>query len=395
MSIHAGRHAIVAGAGIGGLTASLYLARAGFHVSILERAPVLEEAGAGLQIPPNASRILADLGVLEPLQPLALQPQNIRIRRGKDGADLAHLSLADAEARWGAPYLVAHRADLHRVLLDRVALEPSINLHLDRAVAGCQIQDEQVQVGVRRGLLRLSETADLLIGADGLHSAVRARMFAQDALIFSGRTAWRGLIDARTLPAALRYPESNLWLGVKQHLVHYAIRGGRYVNVVAIIDESWTAAPDPDSWNTPGDASILATRFGQWHQDARSLLAAVAAWRKWPLYERPPLPGYAQDQVALLGDAAHPMMPFLAQGAAMAIEDAAALGQALQSERDIPTALKSYNDKRLQRTHRVQQEAKNQARIYHLSGIAAFARDAGMRMMGQRLLKRYDWLYRF
>jgi salicylate hydroxylase len=264
-------------------------------------------------------------------------------------------------------------------------------------VAGFASGADGVVAALRQGLLRLEASGDCLIGADGARSLVRAKLLGGGAVspALTRRTAWRALVDAdRVAPEALR-PESCLWLGREAHLVHYPLRGGAVVNVVAVVDEN-EAAPGPEEdWSRQGDPSVLAARFSSWHQDARALLATAPDWRRWPLVERDPLPGWTAGRVALLGDAAHPMPPFLAQGAAQAIEDAAALGAALQATRDVPQGLAAYAAARRARAGRVQSESRAQGRIYHLSGPAAFVRDAALQALGgERLLARYDWLYR-
>jgi salicylate hydroxylase len=389
-------HALIAGAGIGGLSAALCLARVGWRVSIFESAPAFEEVGAGLQLSPNASGILQKLNVLERLNGFALAPESIRVRRARDGATLSLMPLADAERRWGAPYLLIHRADLQRALLQAVAAEDAIRIHTGVSVAGFASGADGVVAALRQGLVRHEASGDCLIGADGARSLIRAKLLGAGAKspAVTKRVAWRALVDAdRAAPEALR-PQSCLWLGREAHLVHYPLRGGAVVNVVAVVDENEPAPGPEEDWSRPGDPAVLTTRFSSWHKDARALLAAAPEWRRWPLIERDPLPGWTAGRVALLGDAAHPMPPFLAQGAAQAIEDSAALGAALQATRDVPQGLATYAAARRARAGRVQSESRAQGRIYHLSGLAGFARDAALRALGgERLLARYDWLY--
>ena len=385
-------HAVIAGAGIGGLSTALSLARVGWRVSLYEKAKVLEESGAGLQLSPNASAILRNLGVLEHLTPFALCPEAIRIRRARDGATLALMPLESAEKRWGAPYLVVHRADLQRALLETVAREGSITLQTGAAVAGFAPSSDGVAVAIAQGAVRLKVAGDCLIGADGLRSYVRQRLHA-DALRFSGRTAWRATIEAARVPVAMRRKETNLWLGRKAHLVHYPLRGGAIVNVVAIVDEDFH--PDEkEFWSSPGEPGFLEARFVRWDKAARDLLRAAFAWQKWPLADRNPAASFVAGRVALMGDAAHPMLPFLAQGAAQAIEDAGVLGEVLARGQTIEAGLLAYQEKRLPRAVRVQRESRQQATIYHLGGPAAFLRDAALRALGpEKMLARYDWLY--
>ncbi|WGJ14835.1 FAD-dependent monooxygenase [Methylocapsa sp. D3K7] len=386
-------HAVIAGAGIGGLCSALCLARAGWRVSLYEKAKILEESGAGLQLSPNACAVLRKLGVLERLTPFALAPQAIRIRRARDGATLALMPLNDAEARWGAPYLVVHRADLQRALLDAVAHEGRISLQTDAAVTGFAYGSDGVAVAISRGASRLEATGDCLIGADGLRSFVRQKL-SPDDLNFSGRTAWRAVVEADRVPAAMRSEETTLWLGRKAHLVHYPLRQGTIINVVAIVDEDFQ--PDTDNfWSSHGASKFLEARFSRWDKSARDLLSAAPEWRKWPLADRAPAARLVSGRVALLGDAAHPMLPFLAQGAAQAIEDAGVLAEVLARGQDVEASFRAYQEIRLPRVTRVQKESRRQAVIYHLGGPAAFLRDAAMRALGgETMLARYDWLYR-
>ena len=389
-------HALIAGAGIGGLCAALCLARAGWQVTIFDKTPVLEEAGAGLQLSPNASSILRDLGVLALLGAAALEPRQILIRRARDGATLAALPLEDADRRWGAPYLLAHRADLQRALLDKIAQDANISLKLGATIASFAASQDQVAVGVKAGPVTLKFTGDCLIGADGLHSFVRSRLVANpaDAPKFANRTAWRALVPVKSVSPGMRQQETMLWLGRKAHLVHYPLRGGEIVNVVAIVEDHFRVSESQDFWSSPGDAEFVKARFSAWDGAARDLIAAAPQWRKWPLFDRDPLPSWSAGRVALLGDAAHPMLPFLAQGAAQAIEDAHALGVALVPGTDVERALAAYQRARQARAARVQAESRRQSSIYHLSGPAALARDLAIRFSGpQRLLGRYDWLY--
>jgi len=388
-------HALIAGGGVGGLCAALSLARVGFRVSVYEQAKALEEIGAGLQLSPNASAILRSFGALDRLIPSSLAPRGIRIRRARDGATVAALPLEDAEKRWGAPYLLAHRADLQRALIETVAGEDAITVHTGAALAGFASGADGVAIAFKRGAIRLEATGDCLIGADGLRSLVRQRLAADRGVSprFSGRTAWRTLVEASRVRAEMRREETSLWLGKRAHLVHYPLRGGSVVNVVAIVEEDFRADSE-NFWSSPGDPTFVEARFAHWHKSARDLLAAASNWRKWPLFDSDPLTSWTAGRVALLGDAAHPMLPFLAQGAAQAIEDAAALGAALGRDRNIERALAAYQAARQARATRVQLESRRQGKIYHLGGPAALARDLAFHALGgARLLCRYDWLY--
>jgi salicylate hydroxylase len=387
---------LIAGAGIGGLTAALALARRNVQVEIFERTTALREFGAGIQLTPNATRLLARLGVLETARGLATAPHAIRLLRGRDGGELARLPLEDAERRWGAPYLVIHRADLQRALVEAATALPNVALRLGIELTGFGPDDTGVAVALKRGLTAMRGGGDALIGADGLRSLVRDRIGfgATDAPTFSGRVAFRASIAADKAAARWRGAEVTLHLGSRAHLVHYPLRGGSIVNIVAVIESTWRSADDDQPWDGAADRSTLARAFANWSPEARALIGAAEEWRAWPIFVRQPIAKFSLGPIALLGDAAHPMAPFLAQGAAQAIEDADALAHRLAESTDATAALAAYSSDRVARTTRVQREALAQARIYHMSGPLALARDVTMRALGaERLLRRYDWLY--
>jgi salicylate hydroxylase len=385
-------HAIIAGAGIGGLCTAIGLARRGWRISVFDKAKFLDEAGAGLQLSPNATAVLQKLGIIERLVRFALRPKSIVIRRARDGAMLALLPLEDAESRWGAPYLVAHRADLQRALLEAAASQPGICLIAGAAVSGFVSGAHTISVSVSQDGKLSTVEGDCLIGADGVRSFVRQTL-GLGGTRFSRKTAWRALAEASRVPMAMRGEETTLWLGRGAHLVHYPLRGGSIINVIAIVDEDFSAG-DENFWSSPGDPYVLETRFRDWHQTARELLRAAPEWRKWPLFECGPLANWACGRVALIGDAAHAMLPFLAQGAAQAIEDAGALAAALHQGKDIEANLRAYEAARHARATRVQNASRRQGAIYHLSGPAALLRDTALRALsGATMLARYDWLY--
>jgi salicylate hydroxylase len=388
--------ALIAGSGVGGLTAALAAARVGFEVALFERTAVLEEYGAGLQLSPNATRVLERLGALGSVERRALAPRAIRILRGRDGSTLSRLPLESAQSRWGAPYLVVHRADLQRALVEAIARESGVTLTLGAEVAGLTSDANGVTIGVKRGAIALKERGDLLIGADGLRSVIRERMGlgGREEAIFSGRVAFRAQIEASSVPQSWSEPDITLRLGPSAHLVHYPLRGGAVVNVVAVIESGWRPRKGEDPWDGAADRASLERAFAGWTPETRALIEAAPEWRAWPLYDRASIPAFAADRIALLGDAAHPMLPFLAQGAAQAIEDAGVLASCLEQTRDPVQALAVYSQRRVARAARVQAQAKAQARLYHMSGPLALGRNLGMRLLGpERLLRRYDWLY--
>lgn len=388
------RTIIVAGAGIGGLTAALALARKGFRVVIVEQAPELSETGAGLQLSPNVTRLLIELGLGDKLQAHSVAPEWLVIRRGRNGGEIARMRLGtDIAFRFGAPYWIVHRADLQAVLRDAALAQPDIVLQLGARVEGFATHQDGVTVQIRRDDQLSDERAAALIGADGLWSMTRSALGDASAPRFSGRTAWRATVPVSAMPAEFRGPAIHLWLGRSAHLVHYPVRAGHLVNIVAIVGDTWQA----EGWSAPGTPAELLKRFGtlSWGDAALSVLQTPESWLKWALFERPPLRRWGQGRMTLLGDAAHPMLPFLAQGAAMAIEDAMVLADCLGQQPDnVAEALRNYEALRHGRTARVQRAARFTGDMYQLDGPLAVARNVLLRRMGsKRLRARYDWLY--
>lgn len=390
--------AIIAGAGIAGLTAAIALSHAGFTVAIYEKANSIDQTGAGLQVTPNAARILARLGVLDLVLPHASRPSAVVVLQGSDGSELMRMPLNDAERRWGAAYLVIHRADLQRALIDAVHSQSDIELTLGATLLNFADDGGRLSVELGRGGIRIGDEADLLIGADGLRSQVRDRLGfgAQGQAEFAGRIAYRALVNAGD--TNVQWTQNIvLRLGRHAHLVQYPLRGGSLINLVATIGAARPTV-DVDHTNPQEDekasGSTLKDAFSGWSRELRLLTKVPTQWRPWPLYHRSPISSFSLGRVALVGDAAHPMVPFLAQGAAQAIEDAGAIGRILAQVQDIPSALSMYSRDRVARASRVQREALKLGRIYHMGGPWAFARDTTMRILGARgLIERYDWLY--
>lgn len=385
------RTIIIAGAGIGGLTAALAITRAGYRAVIVEQAARLEDAGAGIQLSPNATRVLADLGLSDRLRPHAVAPEVIRIVRAETGRDIVRMPLGEqAERRYGAPYWVIHRADLQRALAAAIEESADITLRLGARVEDFAVHQHGVTVQVRTAQGLRDEAGIALIGADGLWSTLRARLGDRHPPRFAHRTAWRAVVPAVRLGEDTRERITGLWLGHDAHLVHYPVAAGTMVNLVAIVRDDWHET----GWSAPGKAGDLGPRFAGFAPAARALIALPEKWQKWALFDRPARRVRMQGPVTLIGDAAHPMLPFLAQGGAMAIEDAAVLARCLAADEDPSRALRGYEQARQRRVVRVQREARRNSWRYHLSGPLGFARDTALRMMGgEKLLHRYDWLY--
>jgi len=380
--------AIVVGGGIGGLTAALALAHKGLTVTVLEKASAFSEVGAGIQVSPNGARVLFALGLEVALSQRAFRPEAVELRSWRTGAQVLRLPLGeDVSKRFGAPYLHLHRADLHRVLVSAVRDTPQITLHLG---AGCErvAQGEHV-ASVVAGARHFE--APLVVGADGIKSVVRAGLFGENPPRFTGCVAWRGLVPAEAVQGADVRPVAGLWMGPGAHFVHYYVRGGQLVNVVAVVEK---AGWEIESWTQRGERDELIADFAGWHPTVQALLRGLDADQcfKWALFDRDPLPRWTRSRVTLLGDACHPMLPFMAQGACMAIEDAMVLAQCVDRD-PIPQALLRYEQLRQRRTAEVQLTSRRNATLYHFGGLKAVLRDLALRCAGGMLASRSDALF--
>jgi salicylate hydroxylase len=396
--VPASRTIFIAGAGIAGLTLSLALAARGFRVVVLEKAARFEEIGAGLQLSPNASRVLVELGLQERLAARAVVPEAISIMSARAGGEIARLPLGEAVSRRaGAPYWVIHRADLQAVLAGAAIENPDIELRLGWQFEDAAAHANGVTILQRSGNTRQRDLATALIGADGIWSSVRHHLFPQLAPQFSGLIAWRGTIEANQLPREYAAPRVQLWMGPKAHLVAYPISGGRRMNIVAVVKGTWNTP----GWNAPSEGIDLRYAFAsaRWPGPARMMVGAVDSWRKWGLFTLPRAMEWHKGAIGLLGDAVHAMLPFAAQGAGMAIEDAAVLAKCLgettvSSPDEVSAALTRYARQRRSRVARVQRTAVRQGRVYHLTGPLALARDLAVRAIGsERMLARQRWIY--
>jgi salicylate hydroxylase len=367
----------IAGGGIGGLAAAVACRRAGCHVHLFEQAAEFAEVGAGIQLGPNATRMVDSWGLGAALREVAAAPGSLAVRGAIDDAQVAAMQLgASFIERYGAPYLTVHRADMHALLL-RAAREAGAKLELNVHVSGTVPE------------------ADALVAADGVWSALRSQVIDDGPPRATGHLAYRSLVSQSLLPAHLRRDGITVWLAPRMHIVAYPVRGGEQLNVVAIV-EAASRGPAHD-WDQGGAAAELLAAMGPVCAPLCELVDAMPAWRLWALHDRAPLEGpqaMARGRVALLGDAAHPMLPYLAQGAAMAIEDAAELGNVLAraSPDAVPQALQRYANARWRRCAQVQAHARRNARIFHAGGLVRWGRDVSLRLLGERLLDQ-PWLY--
>jgi salicylate hydroxylase len=396
------RQLLVVGGGIGGLAAALAAARAGWQSRVLEQAPVFSEVGAGLQMGPNVTRRLRHWGLIAAAQSLACRPDALVARDAGTGDELARLPLGDAfEARYGAPYLTIARADLHGVLLQSLR-GAEVSLEAGRRVTGWVAGEGDSAPGVAVHLDSSAQpgpAGDALVGADGLWSALRQSLLGDGLPNPSNHVAYRGLVplDGRVPGGAHLAREVTAWLGPRLHAVSYPVRGGRALNVVCVVEQAIDG--QPQGWDQPGTSARLMAATGPVGGPLRELLQAVPAWGLWVLHDRPPVAGpqqMARGCVALLGDAAHPMRPYLAQGAAMALEDADELGRSLalvnSRNADLPQALQCYAQARWERVARVQRRSLRNGAIFHASGALRLGRDWALRSLGARIMD-LPWLY--
>ena len=379
---------LIAGGGIGGLAAALAIARTGGEVRVFERRAQSDEDGAGIQLGPNGTRILQSLGLADQLSSQVAMPDALFVHDGPMGVRVAELPLGGWLAeRHGAPYWVAHRADLHAALRRAVDEHPLIELR-----HGIEIEDAETysdEVLARSGG-QIVGAGDILIAADGLRSTLRQNLFGTRLPRYSGKSAARTVIRREQIPDGIPQDSVGIWLAPKGHVVHYPVRAGRELAIVVIrndlaVDEGWATAVAHD-WVKDAVQDFAAP--------VRSLIAASDNWRKWALFELPPLKTWVNDRVVLLGDAAHPVLPFLAQGAVLALEDALTLARCLSDSDSVRKALGSYQTQRSRRAEGVQAASRRNGQIYHLDGPLRQARNVTLTISPpKRVMASYDWLY--
>jgi salicylate hydroxylase len=384
---------LIAGAGIGGLTAALAALRKGLDVEVYEQAPELKEVGAGLQLSANGTRVFHELGVGEELKALSCEATGKEIRLWNTGETWKLFDLGSVSVeRYGYPYFTVYRPDLLGVLAAAIRqMKPDAIHFASRCIGLSQTADK-----VRLELESQTVEGDALIGADGVHSATRQALFGPDKPQFTGIIAWRGIVPMERLPQHMARMVGSNWVGPGGHVVHYPLRAGRVMNFVGALERGdWQV----ESWSARGTTEELAADFSGWHADIHALIRNIPVPYKWALMVRPPMPRWTVGRVTLLGDACHSMVPFLAQGAVMAIEDGIVLARALADlEGDIPSRLMRYENARRERTRRaVEGSADNIAR-FHNPALAdpAKARDYVEReWAGPNVASRYEWLFRY
>jgi salicylate hydroxylase len=384
------RTLIVAGAGIGGLAAAIALARAGYRAVVIERAETLAEIGAGIQLSPNAVHALSALGLLDAIRARAVEPHLLIVSDGERGTELARVDLAGAGKRFGAPFLLVARADLQQALA--AAAADSMDIVVEKGAELVDFADHVrgVTVAARKAGRVEEHIGAALIGADGLYSRVRTRLFGSSPPQFHRLVAWRALISAKDLPALYAEPVVRLWLGARAHLVHYPVAGGEMVNLVAIFTDDWQGEDGSEA-----DIGKIPRGCDHWTETPQYLIASAKKFRRFALYDRPPLSVWGKGRATLIGDAAHPMLPFLAQGAAGAIEDALSLARHLAGAEEVAPALRAYEAAQAPRMQRMQETARATGRIYHLGGLSRLGRNFFLRRIGGGgLIERHAWIYR-
>ncbi|OYR18792.1 FAD dependent oxidoreductase family protein [Brucella thiophenivorans] len=385
---------MIAGAGVAGLTAALELAARGWTIKLFEKAAALSEVGAGLQLAPNAMRHLERLGVAKRLATQSVTPEALYLVDSRSARPLLTMELGDAVLkRWHHPYIVCHRADLQSALLAACLENPAIEINLGSEIVQHAVTGDGIRAQVRRGKRTETILAAYLLGCDGVWSSERAKTSHSKAQ-FSGHIAWRSTIAVDDLPASFAdiLPKTkavSAWLGKQVHFVAYPVKNGDYFNFVAI-----TGGENPgEGWSKRGDRERLNSIYRDWNPAIRDVIAASPEWTYWPLFQMPDTQFVCEGNVVLLGDASHAVTPFGAQGAAMAIEDAAALGAALDAT-DQQAGLAHFDSVRKERLAAVAKRGQLNKFAYHATGIFALGRNVMFAMRGpDRFLKDLDWLY--
>jgi salicylate hydroxylase len=389
MASNSNQSVIVVGGGIGGLAAALALARKGIAVRVFEQAPEFKEIGAGIQLGPNVFRMFEYLGITENVTKLAVFPEHLLMLDSVTGQEVTRIALDDEfKNRFQYTYAVIHRADLHRVLLETIQEDGLVELTPATKIVAVEEKSNGVTVRTDAGQ---QHSADALIGADGLWSTIRSLIVNDGKPTVSGHISYRAVLPTSEMPKHLRWQSMVLWAGEKVHLVHYPLRGGELFNLVATFHSN----KYEEGWDSFGDADELHERFACTCSEVRTLLAKIESWRMWVLCDRAPAKQWSRGLITLLGDAAHPMLQYLAQGACMAIEDAVCIADFVEeADRDFTAAFEAYQTARYLRTGRVQITARVYGEFFHASGVARELRNM---FLGSRSrddgLRSMEWLY--
>jgi salicylate hydroxylase len=388
-----GSRIAIAGAGVAGLTTALALLQQGFKVDVFEQASQLGELGAGLQISPNGSRVLQALGLEAALKTCVSQAQGKEIRMWNTGQRWKLFDLGeDCLARFGAPYWMVHRGDLHRVLVEAFNARSDRPVRLNARVVNARSTEAGVTFELNDGS---QHSARALLAADGVHSVLREQLLGEDKAQFTGLLAWRGLVPVERVSEHLRAQVGTNWVGPGAHVITYPVRAGELMNVVGIIErEGWRS----ESWTERGTHAELLQDFGHWHADVCELMSAIEQPFKWALLGRAPQPGWAQGNICLLGDAAHPTLPFLAQGANMAIEDAAVMARCLALDASPAQAFVRFEKLRWQRTADIVNRSRDNAQRFHnpqLSDPAKAVDYVSSEWEPEKVRRRYDWMFEY
>jgi salicylate hydroxylase len=383
---------LIAGAGLGGLTLALALLQRGHTVRVFEQASELREVGAGVQLGANGTRILIALGLQPAMQQVVCAATSKETRLGATGQCWPTFDLGVTSVeRFGAPYWMVHRGDFHKVLLEAVRAASPDAVRAGNGCVGYAQDADSVTLHLANGQ---QATGDVLVGADGVHSCIRGQMFGQGKAQFTGIIAWRGLVPMERLPPHQRRLVGANWMGVGGHVVTYPLRRGEILNFVGVVErDDWQV----ESWNEPGSREECLRDLDRWHDDVKTIIRNIDTLYKWALLGREPLAHYAQGRVCVMGDAAHPTLPFLAQGANMALEDAVVIARCLDLA-DVPEALVRYENARLERTAAIVRGSSDNTKRFHNpalgspEGAAAYVE---REFVPEKVKQRYDWLYEY